>query len=111
MYMSNEKSFVKGTVILVASSMVVKVLSAVYKIPLTRMLGAEAMGTYTAVFNLFLPFYSFATAGITPAVSRLSTEIEGQGFSGLMTLRKKSSRIFGFFSLIMIALALTVSAA
>ena len=36
--------FIKGTAILAVSGIVVKLLSAAYRIPLTRMIGAEGMG-------------------------------------------------------------------
>ena len=69
--MDSEKSFVKGAALLAFSGMVVKGLSAIYRIPITAMVGAEVMGRYTAVFNVFMPFFSLGVRGITPAVSRL----------------------------------------
>ena len=36
--------FIKGTAVLELSGIVVKYLSAAYRIPLTRMIGAEGMG-------------------------------------------------------------------
>ena len=59
--MKKENSFVKAGAILVISGFIVKVLSAAYRIPLTRMLGAAQMGRYSAVFSLFMPFFSIAT--------------------------------------------------
>ena len=69
----NDDIFIKGTAILALSGIAVKLLSAAYRIPLTRMIGAEGMGKYSAAFNLFMPFFSLAVAGITPTVSRLRT--------------------------------------
>ncbi|MBR6518547.1 MAG: oligosaccharide flippase family protein, partial [Oscillospiraceae bacterium] len=79
--MKKEKSFIKAGVILVVSGFVVKVLGAVYRIPLTRMLGAAQMGRYSAVFSLFMPFFSIATAGIVPCVSHYTAKAEKDGFS------------------------------
>ena len=62
--MKKENSFIKAGAILVVSGFIVKILSAAYRIPLTRMLGASLMGKYSAVINIFMPFFSFATAGI-----------------------------------------------
>ena len=50
--------FIKGTVILAVSGIVVKLLSAAYRIPLTRMIGAEGMGKYSAAFNIFMPLFN-----------------------------------------------------
>ena len=68
MYKQKEDSFLKGTAVLAVSGIVVKLLSAAYRIPLTRMIGAEGMGKYSAAFNIFMPFFSMAVAGITPTV-------------------------------------------
>ena len=72
--MKKENSFVKAGVVLVVSGFVVKILGAVYRIPLTRMLGASLMGRYSAVFSIFMPFFAFATAGIVPCVSHFSAK-------------------------------------
>lgn len=77
--MDSEKSFVKGAALLAFSGMVVKGLSAIYRIPITAMVGAEVMGRYTAVFNVFMPFFSLGVRGITPAVSRLCAGRETRG--------------------------------
>ncbi|MEG2082430.1 MAG: oligosaccharide flippase family protein, partial [Oscillospiraceae bacterium] len=74
--MEKNNSFIRASAVLVASSMAVKILSAAYRVPLTRMLGAYAMGKYSIVFNLFVPFFALSTAGITPAVSRLATQMK-----------------------------------
>lgn len=67
--MKKQNSFFRAGAVLVLSNIVVKALSAAYRIPLTRMLGADTMGRYSAVYNLFMPFFSFATAGITTTVA------------------------------------------
>lgn len=67
--MKKQNSFIKASAILAFSSIMVKVISAVYRIPLTRMLGPDIMGRYSAVFNMFMPFFSFATVGISASVS------------------------------------------
>lgn len=104
--MKQENSFIKGTVILAASSMIVKVLSAVYKIPLTRMLGAQGMGTYSAAFNIFMPFFAIATAGITPAISRLSAQQNSQNHSAIISIKRQAFKYFGLLSALAIILAL-----
>ena len=73
--LKKENSFIKAGAILVVSGFIVKRLSAAYRIPLTRMLGASLMGKYSAVINIFMPFFSFATAGIVPAVARYTAVI------------------------------------
>ena len=107
--MTGDITFLKGTAVLGFSGIVVKILSAVYRIPLTRMIGAEGMGQYSAVFNLFMPFYSFAVAGITPAVSRLCSSGMVKSDADIIQVRRKAGWYFGAVSIGMIATALTVS--
>lgn len=75
--MKKENSMVKAGVVLVVSGFIVKLLSALYRIPLTRMLGAAQMGRYSAVFSFFMPFFSFATAGIIPCISHFTAKLNG----------------------------------
>ena len=60
--MKKQNSFFKAGALLALSGIAVKAFSAVYRIPLTRMLGADTMGRYSAVFSIFMPFFAFATA-------------------------------------------------
>lgn len=81
--MKKEKSFIKAGAVLVVSGFIVKVLGAVYRIPLTRMLGAAQMGRYSAVFSLFMPFFSIATAGIVPCVSHYTSKTDKEYFGAV----------------------------
>lgn len=101
--------FIKGTVILAVSGVVVKLLSAAYRIPLTRMIGAEGMGKYSAAFNIFMPFFSLAVAGITPTVSRIQAVAKTDGTYSSETIRKSAVRCFGITSVILAAVAVAVS--
>lgn len=107
--MINDNTFLKSTAILGLSGIVVKILSAAYRIPLTRMIGAEGMGQYTAAFNIFMPFFSLATAGITPTISRLCAGNTGGNPADIAAVKKKAGRCFGAVSVVMIAAALIVS--
>ena len=101
--------FIKGTVILAVSGIVVKLLSAAYRIPLTRMIGAEGMGKYSAAFNIFMPFFSLAVAGITPTVSRLRAKCRDGDINSLVNIKKTAARCFGITSFMAVVAALIVS--
>ncbi len=92
--MSNEKFLVRGTLVLTASTVIVKILSAAYKIPLTRILGPETMGAFTAVFSIFMPFYAFSVAGIVPSISKITSEIYTKGDGALLNLKNKANKVF-----------------
>ncbi len=101
--------FIKGTVILAVSGVVVKLLSAAYRIPLTRMIGAEGMGKYSVAFNIFMPFFSLAVAGITPTVSRLRAKCRDGDTDSLVNIKKTAVRCFGITSLLATVAAVLVS--
>ncbi len=107
--MNNDNKFLKGTAILTISGICVKLLSAAYRIPITRMIGAQGMGHYSATFNIFMPFFSFAVAGITPTVSRLCAREKSDNYGAIINIKKTASLWFGLFSVLMASIALIVS--
>lgn len=88
-----KNSILKAGAVLVLSGIVVKFLGAVYRIPLTRMLGATQMGRYSAVFSLFMPFFSVATAGIVPCISRFTAWEKGDK-NRLKTLSSTAAKLY-----------------
>ena len=55
-------------------SIIAKVISALYRVPLTSVLGAEGMGMYQLVFSIYALILALTTGGIPVAVSRLTSE-------------------------------------
>ena len=52
---SKQQSFLQGSVILVVATMLVKVIGAVYRIPLAELLGSIGMGYYSTAYDLYVP--------------------------------------------------------
>ena len=50
--LSKKQSFIKGAIISSLGGFISKVLGAVYRIPLTNILGGEGMGIYQMVYPL-----------------------------------------------------------
>lgn len=71
---ANGAHFLKGAMILSAGVLLVKILGAIYKIPLTNMIGEVGMGYFNTAYQLYLPVYTLATAGFPVAVSRMVSE-------------------------------------
>lgn len=71
---SKQQSFLQGSAILVAATMLVKLIGAVYRIPLAKLLGSTGMGYYSTAYDLYVPMYSIAMAGLPIAISRLVSE-------------------------------------
>ncbi len=71
---SKQQSFLQGSAILVIATMLVKVIGAIYRIPLGELLGSTGMGYYSTAYDLYVPMYSIAMAGLPIAISRLVSE-------------------------------------
>lgn len=71
----NEKRTMAGNAALLSVfSIIAKVISALYRVPLTSVLGAEGMGMYQLVFSIYALILALTTGGIPVAVSRLTSE-------------------------------------
>lgn len=71
-----KQTLVQGAIILTLAAIVVRVLGAVYRIPLSRMLGDEGMGIYGIPNQFYYLFFTISSAGIPVGVARLvSTKI------------------------------------
>lgn len=66
-----KSSFIYGTILLVIVNFLVRSLGFIYKIVLSRLIGAEAIGLYQMVFPFLMLLTTITTAGIPIAVSSL----------------------------------------
>lgn len=71
---SQQQSFLQGSFILVIATMLVKVIGAVYRIPLGELLDTTGMGYYSTAYDIYVPMYSIAMAGLPIAISRIVSE-------------------------------------
>lgn len=74
--MANEKAMKKqnvlnGAVILVVATALVKVIGAIYKIPLTGIIGSLGRGYFASAYNIYTPVYAISMAGLPVAVSAI----------------------------------------
>ena len=71
---SSNNKFVKGTLILTVSSIVVKVIGSLNWIILSRVLGGEGIGLYQMGFPIYLMAITLSSAGIPVAISIITAE-------------------------------------
>ncbi|MCG0275801.1 MAG: polysaccharide biosynthesis protein [Thermosediminibacteraceae bacterium] len=64
-------SFLKGAMILTAAGFLVKILGAVYRIPLAMMIKDEGMGLYQMAYPIYVTLLSISTAGLPTAISKM----------------------------------------
>lgn len=68
------KSVLKGAFILSLGGILTKLLGAVYRIPLTNLLGAKGIGLYQMVFPLYSLLLTFSSTGVPSGMSKLIAE-------------------------------------
>ena len=66
-----KQSLLNGALILVVSTVIVKLVSIFYKIPITNILGPVGRSYYNSAYAIFIPVYSIALAGLPTAISRM----------------------------------------
>lgn len=86
---SKKNSFVVGAIIIALSNIIVKIIGAVYKIPLDRLiLHTEGMGIYSSSYTIYNLLFVISTAGLPVAISKMIAEAEAKHEY------KKSEKIF-----------------
>lgn len=69
----------QGAAILVMATVLVKLIGALFKIPLNNLIGNVASGYFGSAYNLFVPIYSVCVAGMPVAVARMVAETSVRG--------------------------------
>lgn len=70
----SKDTFIKGALILTIAGIIVKVIGAVNRILLSRLLGGEGIGLYQLAYPIYLLALSISSAGIPVAISILVAE-------------------------------------
>ena len=68
-----------GTLSLTISTLIVKILGVIYKIPLAAILGEEGMGYFNSAYTIYGFFYLLCTAGAPKAVMILVSRCNANG--------------------------------
>ncbi|MBR0414181.1 MAG: polysaccharide biosynthesis protein [Clostridia bacterium] len=89
------QTLLSGALILVASTIIVKLISAIYKIPITNYIGGIGMGYYSTAYKIYLPIWSISMAGLPIAVSKMIAENMALGkYNNVKSIFKVSLRAF-----------------
>ena len=73
------QTFMFGAVILMISNLLVKLIGAVFKIPLQHLIADEGMAYFQAAYDIYVSFYMISTAGIPVAISRMIATSNSRG--------------------------------
>jgi|LFRM01.2.fsa_nt_gb stage V sporulation protein B len=72
--MSKDNSFLKGAAILGMAGIVVKILGAIYRIPLSNIITDEGLGYFQTAHPLYVLLLTISTAGFPVAIAKLVSE-------------------------------------
>lgn len=102
-----KQNFLQGALILVAASLIVKVFGAIFKIPLTNIIGVTSMAYFNTAYGFYVVFYMISTAGIPVALSKMISAADAKGN------KKEVAKIFRvsyilFFTLGLIGLLIMI---
>lgn len=90
-----QQSFQYGAIILLCSTMLVKIIGAIFKMPLSELIGTLGFGYFDSAYQLFTPIYTLAMAGLPIAISRIVAEYMQQGrYRDVRKAFKVTKRIF-----------------
>ena len=90
-----KQDFIKGSIILMLSAAIAKMLGALFKIPLTNMLGGVGMGYFSCAYSLFLPIYALTVTGLSSAVARLTAQSTAlEMYENAKKVRKTALKLF-----------------
>ena len=74
-----KSTFFGGAAILAVSAILVKVIGAIYRIPLGNILPDGVMGDYNSAYNIYNFFLTISTAGLPVALSKTISEANALG--------------------------------
>lgn len=67
----NKQNVLGGAMVLVIATALVKIIGAIYKIPLTGIIGSLGRGYFASAYNIYTPIYAISMAGLPVAVSTI----------------------------------------
>lgn len=93
-----------------ASAAAAKILGAIFKIPLTNLLGGVGMGYFGCAYGLFLPIYAVSATGLSAAVAKLVSDESAAGnWKNVRRIRSTSRFIFAAFGTVLTAVIIFLS--
>lgn len=95
-----KQGFLYGSAVLIVSAVIVKVIGALFRIPLANMLGGTGMGYFSAAYGIFMPVYAISATGLPAAAARAVSSAEARGRTDeAQEVRRTALSLFGLVGL------------
>lgn len=82
-----KQSFLKGAATIAAGGFIAKLIGALYRIPLTNLIGGYGMGLYQMVYPFYCLLLTVSATGIPSSIAKMSAEKRAGGFSDKPVLK------------------------
>jgi stage V sporulation protein B len=106
----DQKSFVKGAAILGLAGLLAKFVGAVFRIPLSNIIGTEGMASYSVAYPIYAVLVVLSTAGLPTAISRMVSERLSIGdYRGAHKVFQTAFRVLLFIGIVSTIVMISVS--
>lgn len=90
-----KQSFLHGAALLAAATAIVKLIGALYKIPLKMIIGDQGYGYFITAYDIYSVLLMVSTAGLPIAMSRMISQADALGRTNqIRRIYKTAQRIF-----------------
>ncbi|MEK4227906.1 putative polysaccharide biosynthesis protein [Solibacillus sp. FSL H8-0538] len=92
------KSYMKGALLLTVAAIIVKVLSAAYRVPFQNLVGDQGFYVYQQVYPFIAFFVVWTSTGFAVAISKMLADFESSGVQSEAEKRAVSTIIFRYLT-------------
>ena len=89
---NKKQNFLQGTALLAMATAIVKVIGAIYKIPLNAIIGKQGFSYYSTAYEIYNVLLMISTAGLPVAMSRMISQASSLGHNNRIRRIYKTSR-------------------
>ena len=89
---SKKQNFLQGTALLAMATAIVKVIGAIYKIPLNAIIGTQGFSYYSTAYEIYNVLLMISTAGLPVAMSRMISQANSLGHTNRIRRIYSTSR-------------------
>ncbi len=100
-------NILEGALSLTIATVTVKILGAIYKIPLSHILSEEGMGYFNSAYTVYSFFYLLCTAGVPKAIMILVSESDDVQYQ--KNILKTSLKLFSILGIIVTSVLIMLS--
>lgn len=92
---SKKQTFLGGAAVLALATAIVKIIGALYKIPIKAIIGADGFGYFNSAYDIYTVLLMIATTGLPVAMSRMVSEASAlENHGQIRRIYDVSKRVF-----------------